>query len=550
MRCPFLPLTSNMLFLKKQSVLWNPFYWSREPARSFRHVSIALLLLVCLLCSFWVSSSDAKPALSMQRLAPRSADEQNRDNSNDAQPDAYESSAFNSGHFVLQLKSNPSAEELDAIRAKFNLSSLSPFSNGGSDLWSATVDVIASSASFESNLADDLVEDDLILFAEPEILFTAYGLEFTNTVAAESKSEVEAVTPNDTYYDQQWALEAIQLSEAWETTTGSSEIIVAVLDSGAEMDHPDLVGNLIAGYDFVNDDNQPWDDLGHGTHVASVIGGLTNNGEGTAGINWHVKVMPIKVLNERGVGSVQHIIEGFDFAIANGADVINLSLGAPETSRFLRRTVRQAVEDEGIVVVAASGNEFDQGNPISYPAAYEEVIAVGATDEDGNHASFSSSGTHLDLAAPGVEILAATWTGSGSEYAYYTGTSMSAPIVSGVVSLMLAADSALSPAQISTLLTANAQDVGAFGWDEFSGHGIVNASASIGAVSGADVSTPTATLTPTPTSTLTPTSTPMPTPTITPTPTPPSVASDPTREPTGPNTADSDFTIFLPLLTR
>lgn len=519
--------------------------WSYEPVALARFITILIFISACC-CTLWAMGGGVQSALSMQS-ADSIPSRVYWQNPAIVDPTFDEASGTVSERFVLQLQPNLSAADLASVREQFNLSELSPFTYGDSNLWMATVDRSTNRhATVESSSVVAMMESDLIISAEPETFYTAYGFESLRDHAERYISDAMVVIPNDTYYEQQWALDAIQLEDAWETTTGSSEIIVAVLDSGAEMDHPDLLGNLVAGYDFIDGDNEPWDDLGHGTHVASVIGGLTNNGEGTAGINWHIKVMPIKVLNERGVGSVQHIIEGIEWAVDHGADIINLSLGSPDTSIALRLAVRRAVDIEGIVVVAASGNEYEEGNPVSYPAAYREVIAVGATDEEGNHAPFSSSGNHLDVAAPGIEILAATWTGSGAEYAYYTGTSMSAPIVSGVVGLMLAVDGELSPQRVSSILTSNAQDVGAAGWDEFTGYGIVNAGASMRDVSrgiASPTAIPTATATDSPTNTPAPTTPPSITPSATPVPTS-------TSQPTAPNVVQSDFTIFVPLLTH
>lgn len=543
-------LTSSIL--KHLSTI-QPLFGRSYGVFDLARLGALLIFIIACICTLWMMDGGVQSVLSMQStdsVLPY-VDEQKAAIINSASGNASTSSRE---RFVLQLRPNLSSSDLASIREQFNFSELTPFAYGDSDLWMATVDTNTDAAanrqaSVGATSAAAMMASDLVISAEPETFFTAYALEPVSPHADLGMGDAAVVIPNDTYYDQQWALDAIQLEEAWETTIGSSEIVVAVLDSGAEMDHPDLVGNLVAGYDFIDDDNEPWDDLGHGTHVASVIGGLTNNAEGTAGINWHVKVMPIKVLNERGIGSVQHIIEGIEWAIDHGADIINLSLGSPDTSIALRLAVRRAVDIEGIVVVAASGNEYEDGNPTSYPAAYREVIAVGATDEDGNHAPFSSSGNHLDVAAPGIEILAATWTGSGAEYAYYTGTSMSAPIVSGVIGLMLAVDGDLSPERVSSILTSNAQDVGVSGWDEFTGYGIVDAGASMLEVSRG-IASPT--VSPTATETNTPTPTNTPTLSVTPTPVTPSATPVPTStsQPTVPNVVQSDFTIFVPLLTH
>lgn len=459
-----------------------------------------------------------------------------------------------SNQILLQLSPTVSLLEIEQLRSEYGLVQLRRMP-GNEQLWLATVPYIVPSESNRSksqdlsvqasdiqasqslaNVADRLSDSSIVEWAEPDYPTYAYGVPNGAVYSGlESSSEnnrgststsgryigLQAI-PNDPYLDEQWALDAINAPGAWDITTGTTDIVIAVLDSGVQLSHPDLEANLIDGYDFVNEDSNPEDDFGHGTHVASIIAGVTNNGVGVAGVNWQARLMPIKVLNEAGIGSVSHIIDGIEWAVDNGADIINLSLGSPYPSRALRQTVTNAIR-RGVVIVAASGNEYEEQNRLSYPAAYDDVLAVGAVNEEGQHASFSSSGDHLHIVAPGVNILAATWSGSGADYAWYSGTSMAAPIISGVVGLLLTMNEDLTSHEVVTALTNTAQDVGEPGWDPLTGYGIVDAESAILNVRAAQpTSTPanTPTNTPTYTATNTPTNTPSRTPTQRPTRTP------------------------------
>lgn len=462
---------------------------------------------------------------------------------------------------LLQFSRTPTAEEVEDLRASFGIEQLAPLASVESDIWLAEVaetDVVASNISaYQSALSSAMSQHELILSAEPDIVFTAYGRphfgHYQNVQGHDS-----AATPNDYFYEEQWALTAINVPGAWDITTGSDKIVIAVLDSGIDPAHPDLGENVGEGYDFVGNDNEPLDDLGHGTHIASVIGGNSNNDIGVAGVNWNIEIMPIKVLDDTGTGTVSNIISGINWAADNGADIINLSLGSNKDSVLLQRTVQQVVRENGIVFVAASGNEYDMGNPITYPAVYDDVIAVGATSRTDEHASFSSGGSHLAVAAPGIEIIAATWLGSGGEYAYYTGTSMAAPIVAGVIGLMLSVNDELSPSEINGILTSTAQDIDTPGFDPRTGYGLIDAAAAVenaaaAAATATPTNTPSPTATPTPLpSTATPTRLPL-TPTevstsegdseATPSPEPPGATSDEEAE----NRAEQ-FDVFVPIL--
>jgi type VII secretion-associated serine protease mycosin len=335
-----------------------------------------------------------------------------------------------------------------------------------------------------------------VAYAEPN--FIAYAFDSGN-----SNFEIrnpKFLTPNDPLLSQQWDLAKMQLPQAWDLATGSG-VVVAVVDTGADASHPDLAGQLVAGYNFVGNNSNTTDDNGHGTHVSGTIAALTNNGLGVAGIAYNAKVMPVKVLDSTGAGSYTAIINGITYAADHGARVINMSLGGYSYSASLQDAVNYAF-NRGLVIVAAAGN--DNTSSPSYPAACQNVIAVAATDQNDNKASFSNYGSHISVAAPGVSILS---TVRGGSYAAWNGTSMASPHVAGLAALVISQSLARTNAQVRQIIEQSADDEGTSGWDQYFGWGRVNA---YRALSGGSVPTPTS---PGPTPTSTPT---VPGPTATP----------------------------------
>jgi serine protease len=260
--------------------------------------------------------------------------------------------------------------------------------------------------------------------------------------------------PNDSYYEEykngaigQWGLWAINMNSAWDDQKSSSSVKVAVVDSGIIPDHPDFDTNDLTddGANFVGEesnsdpsgyigddqitDNTPQDNGGsHGTHVTGIIGALTNNSSGVAGVSWNVKIMPVRVLDSSQRGSTFDIAEGIYYAADSGADIINLSLGSFEAPEHLEEAVKYA-DEEGSVLIAASGNyENSNEDSVFYPAAYKEVIAVGAVDINNKRADYSTSGSELDLVAPGGNSnygILSTWGYDGEAkdgYNYMSGT--------------------------------------------------------------------------------------------------------------------------------
>jgi thermitase len=282
-----------------------------------------------------------------------------------------------------------------------------------------------------------------VAYAEPDFLLNA------------------SVTPNDPLYPLQWAVNDtpgdhdIDAPEAWNARTSCSKI--AVLDTGADTDHPDLVGNLYKSPDIPNnnkddddngyvDDTYGWnaingkgsgeDDNGHGTHVAGIIGGRGNNATGIAGICWSASIVPVKFMNSQGKGSTSDAIDGMEYAAKKGAKIINASFGCPSSSESLHDAV-DYVQDKGVLLVVAAGNDSeDIDNHPEYPASYTDsnILAVAASTDEDTLASFSNYGdTAVDVAAPGDDIYS-TYLGGG--YKYLSGTSMASPYAAGLAAML------------------------------------------------------------------------------------------------------------------
>ncbi|WP_151735872.1 S8 family peptidase [Paenibacillus tengchongensis] len=312
-------------------------------------------------------------------------------------------------------------------------------------------------------------------YVEPHYMY------LTNDSVSENAGK-EVITPNDLLFSTyQWNLPAIDTEAGWNLTKGSGEVIVAVVDTGVQASHPDLQGQLLAGYNAIAGGSTPDDDVGHGTHVAGIIGALTNNSEGVAGISWYNKILPVKALDNSGAGTTYSVAEGIIWAADQGAKVINLSLGNYAESQFLHDAIKYAY-DRDVVVVAASGN--DNTERPGYPAAYEEVLAVAATGQNGERASFSNYGDYIDVSAPG-ESIASTYP--GSQYAALSGTSMASPHVAALAGLVRALNPALSNKEVMELMTSNAVDLGDPGHDKYFGWGQVDIYKTLQAAAGGEV---------------------------------------------------------------
>lgn len=275
-----------------------------------------------------------------------------------------------------------------------------------------------------------------------------------------------------------WGVERIDAELVWDKNrdltvdTGAnagSGVKVGVVDTGIDLDHPDLSANIKGGYNAINPRKAPDDDNGHGTHVAGIIAAV-DNAQGVIGVAPQVSLYAVKVLGPSGTGWISDIIEGLQWCVDNGVQVVNMSLGSTSDVTSFHDAIK-TVYNEGITIVAAAGNSGPGDNTVEYPAKYSEVIAVSATDQSNQIASFSSRGPEVEVAAPGVAI-PSTYKGGG--YATLSGTSMASPHVAGTAALVIASG-VTSPDSIRQKLTSMATDLGEPGLDNLYGYGLVNA---------------------------------------------------------------------------
>lgn len=349
-------------------------------------------------------------------------------------------------------------------------------------------------------------------------------VEYTEKDFIGTTGGVKAVTsaPNDSFYDRQWGLNNngsfnmfpavsgadIQIQDAWDIQQGSNSIVVATMDSGLKLDHPEFEGRLwintleipnngiddddngyiddINGWDFANEDNDPTDDHGHGTNVTGIIAANGNNGIGYSGIDSNCRLMTLKGINATNFGYYTWWAEAILYAADNGADVINLSVGGNSQSSLLAEAIAYAI-DNNVAVVACMMNT--NNNVTYYPAAYPNVIAVGATNPDDTRTSpffwdlnsGSNYGNHISVVAPGNFIYGLSYASDSDYETYWGGTSQATPAVTGIVSLMKAQNPSQTPADIKYILEVTAEDqVGNStedipGFDIYYGHGRVNA---------------------------------------------------------------------------
>ncbi|MBV6715660.1 S8 family serine peptidase [Paenibacillus chitinolyticus] len=333
------------------------------------------------------------------------------------------------------------------------------------------------------------------------------GARSTTGAASAADSPAKAASlPNDPYVEQQWWYRAIQsdLADTGKADTKLSGVVIAVVDTGVDSSHDDLKGSLVGGYNFVSNTPDIRDDNGHGTNVAGIAAARKDNGVGIAGVASGAKIMPVKVLDSEGYGRTDVITEGIYWAVDHGADVVNLSLTSASSSRVMEEAVQYALQ-RGVIVVSAAGNESNHwtGNDtgeldqvkgsedplahrfvkdVAFPAKLPGVLAVGAVDwypqTEFIVADFSNSGSSLSVVAPGVDIYS---TGKGNGYTGRNGTSMAAPMVSGLAALILAGDAGLDDLstserveRVGRIISETAKDLGPSGFDDEYGSGLID----------------------------------------------------------------------------
>jgi thermitase len=282
--------------------------------------------------------------------------------------------------------------------------------------------------------------------------------------------------PDDKYFGAQWNMQKVRVPEAWNVTTGSPNVIIAILDTGVDLDHPDLANKIVDNRNFTTS-NTTDDIYGHGTHVAGIAAAITNNGIGVTGLGYSSSITNVKVLGDDGMGYWSWIAQGIIWAADNGAEVINLSLGGSDASSTLEGAINYAWS-KGVVVVAAAGNN---GNMVPvYPAYYANCIAVAATDASDARPLWSNYGDWVDVAAPGSGILS---TFKNDNYVYMSGTSVATPHVAGLAALVFTTvsdtngDGKLND-EVRSRIEATCDDIGVTGI----GYGRINAAQAVGDV--------------------------------------------------------------------
>jgi parallel beta-helix repeat protein len=395
---------------------------------------------------------------------------------------------------IKNLESSPffGVSALDSLNTRYGLQSIEKASKTTrvscldsvyTLKFSEDVDVLSLVAQYQNNPA--------IEYAEPNYIYHVCEV------------------PDDPYFSYQWALNNtgqtggtpdadIDAPDAWNITTGDAGIVIAVIDTGVDYTHSDLMDNIwvnsleildgedndsngyiddVIGWNFYDDSNDPLDDYGHGTHCAGIISARGNNSYGITGVTWNCSIMPLKALDSDGSGYETDLAEAIYYAADNHADIISMSWGGSGDSTLIHTAINYAAS-QGVVLVAAAGNS--NTNVKSYPAAYDNVIAVAATNSDDEKASFSNWGSWVDIAAPGYEIYSTMPTyevtmndfGYNQDYDYASGTSMACPFVAGLSGLILSKTPSLNSTEVTTILKSSTEPVTS---DYYIGIGRINA---------------------------------------------------------------------------
>jgi subtilisin family serine protease/putative cell wall-binding protein len=385
-------------------------------------------------------------------------------NEDPAPPTTPAAGAVIPGQVVVKWRDQQRGPEVAAAHGLAIASEMS-----GKDLSLPTV--VTTNGRPVDQVLSELRADPSVEYAEPD-----YAVALADDVSV-------AVAVNDPKTGGQYSLDQMRVRDAWSLSTGGAGI-VAVLDTGVQMNHPDLAGRILPGYDFVNGDADASDDNGHGTWVSGIIAANANDGYGIAGISWRDRILPVKIMNGTGSGSTSDLSSGIIWAANNGATVINMSVGGFPYAQYVQDAVNYAWS-KGAVLVGAAGNNGRQED--YYPASFANVVSVSATQVDDEFAHWSSYGAKVDVSAPGASVQTTncyTCTYAGHDtwgsHTYISGTSFATPNVAGVIALIRARYPSWTPQQVVDRLFATVDDRGYAGYDIRYGRGRVNAYRAVG----------------------------------------------------------------------
>jgi len=377
------------------------------------------------------------------------------------------------------------------VNPEKNLTDINNLLNNNLDIEYAETDYYAQFASSPASIVSGGTNTSSI----------AYTITLSDLIDAsvtnKDAENILMIGTNDPRYAEQWGLSKIEIEGAWNQTYGSPSVVIAIIDSGIDLDHPDLIPNLwtnpgeipsngldddnngyvddIEGWNFVNGTSDLMDDNGHGSLVAGIAAAKTGNAIGIAGVCGNCRIMPIKVMQSSGIANYSDIAAGINYAASKGAKVINLSLGGYANSQAVRDAVNATIA-QNIVIIAGTGND-NLSTPF-YPAAYTNVIAVAGTTSSDTRVSSSNYGTWVDVTAPGENILT---TALGSDYVATSGTSMASPFVAGLAGLLLSINPSWTPALVASQLSHTADNIDSLnpGFEGMLGAGRINATTAI-----------------------------------------------------------------------
>ena len=394
-------------------------------------------------------------------------------------PPAVQPGAFAPGQVLVGWQKDASQRARNAVLAERGWQVLRSIDE-------LDVNIVAVPKGEELAAVAALQADPAVAYAEPDYLAYATGDFIAPTRQATPPLSAQGVQPNDTFWNAQWSLRRVQGPLAWQLTQGAPSVVVAVIDSGIDLAHPEFAGRLQAGFDYVDWDSVPQDQYGHGTHVSGVIAAAGNNGLGVAGSAWAVQLVPLRALDRTGVGTASNIALAVQAAANRRVDVINLSLALSGPSTTVQNAIIAASNND-IVLVAATGNDSLPSQlpaPVSYPAAYPEVIAVAATTRWEERAGYSNGGPAVELAAPGGEASDPIFSTSlGGSYAMLHGTSLAAAHVSGAAALLRGYAPQWSAAAVRDALRNTADKVGSTpyvaGRNDRLGYGRINSASAL-----------------------------------------------------------------------